>query len=39
MQWSRDGVQSILQIRAATASNDWDENWEQYILGSIQKAA
>ena len=39
MQWSREGVQPILQIRASSASNDWQLNWEKYILGAYQKAA
>ena len=39
MQWSREGVQPILQIRGASASNDWQLNWEKYILGAYQKAA
>lgn len=39
MQWSREGVQPILQIRAAAASNDWQLNWQKYILGAYQKAA
>ena len=39
MQWSREGVHSILQIRAASASNDWDKNWEKYVLGAYKTAA
>jgi hypothetical protein len=39
MQWSREGVQPILQIRASSASNDWQLNWEKYILGAYQRAA
>ena len=39
MQWSREGVQPILQIRAASASNDWQLNWGKYILGAYQKVA
>lgn len=39
MQWSREGVQPILQIRSAYASNDWQLNWEKYILGAYHKAA
>jgi len=37
MQWSREGVHPILQIRAAVASNDWLLNWKEYILGAYQK--
>jgi len=39
MQWSRKGVQPILQIRASSASNDWQSNWKKYILGAYQKVA
>lgn len=39
MQWSREGVQPILQIRASAASNDWEQNYQQYILGAYKKAA
>jgi ribosomal protein S27AE len=39
MQWSREGVHAILQIRAASASNDWNMNWERYVVGAFQKAA
>jgi hypothetical protein len=39
MRWSREGVHSILQIRASKASNDWSNNWQSYILKSYQKAA
>jgi len=37
MQWSRNGVHALLQIRAASASNDWDSNWLKYVLGAYQK--
>lgn len=39
MQWSREGVQTILQIRASAASNDWEKNYQKYILGAYRKAA
>lgn len=39
MQWSREGAHPILQIRAASNSKDWEENWEQYVLGAYKKAA
>jgi hypothetical protein len=39
MQWSREGVHAILQIRAASASNDWDRHWESYVLNAYPKAA
>ncbi len=31
MRWSREGLDPILQIRAAIASNDWDKNWRTAI--------
>lgn len=31
MRWSREGLDPILQIRAAIASNDWDQNWKTVI--------
>lgn len=34
MRWSREGLDPILQIRAAIASNDWCKNW-QTIVASI----
>lgn len=39
MQWSREGAHAILQIRAAANSNDWNLNWQQYVLGAYQKVA
>lgn len=39
MQWTREGVHPILQIRAAVASNDWITNWEPCIMGAYAKAA
>ena len=31
MRWSREGLDPILQIRAAIASNDWDQNWRTAV--------
>ena len=39
MQWSREGLHPVLQLRAAIASNDWNINWENYILGAYPKAS
>jgi hypothetical protein len=39
MQWSRDGLHPLLQIRASRASNDWIRNWESYVVQAYQKAA
>jgi hypothetical protein len=32
-------IHSLLQIRAETASNDWELNYESYILGAYAKTA
>jgi len=34
MRWSREGLDPILQIRAAIASDDWSKNWRT-IVASI----
>jgi len=39
MRWSRHGVHCILQVRAAIASNDWENNWEKTILNATRKVA
>ena len=31
MRWSREGLDPILQLRAAIASNDWDLNWKTVV--------
>jgi len=31
MRWSREGLDPILQLRAAIASNDWVLNWETVV--------
>jgi hypothetical protein len=38
MQWSREGAQPILQIRAVEASNDWKLHWEEYVLRGLSKS-
>ena len=32
MRWSRNGLDPILQLRAAIASNDWDKKWPSAVL-------
>lgn len=39
MRWSRHGVHCILQVRAAIASNGWEDNWEKIILSATRKTA
>jgi hypothetical protein len=35
MRWSREGIEPILQVRAAIASNDWNKIWKTAILNSV----
>lgn len=37
MRWSREGLNPLLQLRAAIASNDWNDRWKTAILTAIQK--
>jgi len=39
MQWSREGLHPVLQLRAIIASNDWNGNWEKYVLEAYKKVA
>ena len=39
MRWSREGVHSLLQIRAAMASTDWVVNWENYVTNAYPRAS
>ena len=39
MQWPREVVQSIPQIRASAAGNDWVQNCQKYILKAYQNVA
>lgn len=32
MRWSRNGLDPILQLRAAIASNDWNQKWPSAVL-------
>lgn len=32
MQWTREGAHNVLQIRAMMASNEWEENWLDFVL-------
>jgi len=34
MRWSREGLDPILQLRAAIASNDWDKKWKTVVLSA-----
>ncbi len=31
MRWSKEGLDPILQIRAAISSNDWNKNWRTVV--------
>lgn len=37
MIWSRLGAHLLLQIRAIIASNDWIQNWENYVFKGLTK--
>jgi len=37
MRWSREGIEPILQLRAAIASNDWNNIWKMAVLNSVIK--
>lgn len=34
MRWSREGLNPLLQLRAAIQSNDWEHNWQTAILNA-----
>jgi len=35
MRWSREGLDPLLQLRAAVASNDWGSNWKTAIMNMV----
>ena len=35
MRWTREGLNNILQIRAAIASNSWNNIWKMVVRNSI----
>lgn len=39
MQWSRDGLHAILQIRSSQASNEWLTDWKNIIFPRLQSSA
>jgi hypothetical protein len=38
MQWSREGLHSVIQIRASQASNEWINDWETIIQPRLASA-
>jgi hypothetical protein len=34
IRWSREGLNTVLQLRAIIHSNDWDNRWKTVILNS-----
>lgn len=34
MRWSREGLNPLLQLRAAIQSNDWQNNWQTAVLNA-----
>ena len=39
MQWSRDGLHAVLQIRVSECSNDWEYDWDNIVKPALQAAA
>lgn len=39
MRWSREGLHSILVVRSAINSDQWEDNWEYHISGALKNAA
>ena len=39
MQWSREGAHNVLQIRAAIASQEWAEQWQDVVLTALGAVA
>ena len=35
MQWSRDGADNVLQIRATMASDEWASKWQSAVLSAL----
>lgn len=39
MQWTREGAHNVLQIRDQMVSNEWEENWLEYVMLNLREAA
>jgi hypothetical protein len=39
MQWSREGADNVLQIRATMASKEWASKWQSTVLSALGVAA
>jgi len=39
MQWSREGADNVLQIRATMASKEWTSTWQSTVLAALGAAA
>ena len=35
MRWSREGLDPLLQLRAAIGSNDWDKIWKTAVMNAM----
>jgi hypothetical protein len=35
MRWSREGLNPILQIRAAIFSDDWNKVWKMAVMNTL----
>lgn len=39
MQWSREGLHAVMQIRCSQVNNEWEEEWRNNILPIFQMSA
>ena len=39
MQWGRDGLHAVIQIRSSITSNEWENDWSNVILPKLKLAA
>ena len=39
MQWSREGADNVLQIRATMASKEWVSKWQSTVLSALGATA
>jgi len=39
MQWSREGADNVLQIRATMASKEWVSKWQRTVLSALGATA
>jgi len=39
MQWSRNGLHSVMQIRSSQASANWEDDWNRVLEAQFKQAA